>query len=121
MAINCDYALRTGFFQLGVLNTSSSHASKGEKKIIDTNNKSSNSYKNDINDGSLLNIALEKYKAVIGNGTEVLVSCSDDFTMFMWKPQESKTPVTRMVGHQQIVNHIAFSPGVFPYYHYVVF
>ena len=101
LAINCDYALRTGYFQLGI-----SNPTKGNSQNIDTNNEidtESNSL--------LLNIALEKYNAVIGNGTEILVSCSDDFTVYMWKPQESKSPITRMVGHQQIVNHIAFSPG----------
>lgn len=66
------------------------------------------------------------------------MSGSDDFTMFLWDPkvrlacslglparlwrrrvtvsvrdcpsQESKKPITRMLGHQQIVNHLAFSP-----------
>lgn len=43
-------------------------------------------------------------------GREKLVSCSDDFTMFLWDPTEDKKPIARMVGHQQIVNHISFSP-----------
>ena len=28
----------------------------------------------------------------------------------MWTPQKSKTPLIRMTGHQDLVNHIAFSP-----------
>ena len=43
-------------------------------------------------------------------GGERLVSCSDDFTLFMWDPENSKRPVLRMTGHVQAVNHIAFSP-----------
>jgi len=29
---------------------------------------------------------------------------------FLWSPQVDKTPLTRLVGHQQLINHIAFSP-----------
>ena len=42
-------------------------------------------------------VALERYQNVVGSEGERLVSGSDDFTLFMWKPQESKTPMTRMV------------------------
>ncbi|GAB2289011.1 hypothetical protein Dimus_023313, partial [Dionaea muscipula] len=41
---------------------------------------------------------------------ERLVSGSDDFTMFLWEPAVSKHPKTRMTGHQQLVNHVYFSP-----------
>lgn len=44
-------------------------------------------------------------------GRELLVSCSDDFTLFLWDPADTKRPVVRMVGHQQPVNHMQFSPG----------
>lgn len=47
---------------------------------------------------------------MIGGQGEILVSGSDDFTMFLWKPEESKTPLARLTGHQQLINHIAFSP-----------
>ena len=43
-------------------------------------------------------------------GPERLVSGSDDFTLFLWHPTESKHPIKRLTGHQQAVNHIAFSP-----------
>lgn len=43
-------------------------------------------------------------------GRELLVSCSDDFTLFLWDPADSKRPVIRMIGHQQPVNHMQFSP-----------
>jgi ribosome assembly protein 4 len=43
-------------------------------------------------------------------GREYLVSCSDDFTLFLWDPADTKKAVVRMTGHQAIVNHLAFSP-----------
>jgi len=43
-------------------------------------------------------------------GGERLLSGSDDFTLFLWKPLEKKTPICRMTGHQKVVNQVAFSP-----------
>lgn len=55
--------------------------------------------------------ACERYKAgIAAMGGERLVSGSDDFTLILWNPSESKHPVARMTGHQQVVNHISFSP-----------
>ena len=42
---------------------------------------------------------------------QILVSCSDDFTIFLWKALETKTPIIRLTGHQQLVNHVSFSPN----------
>lgn len=39
---------------------------------------------------------------------ERLVSGSDDFSLFLWRPSEGKQPVARMTGHVQAVNDIAF-------------
>jgi ribosome assembly protein 4 len=100
LALNCDYVLRTGAFQLG---ESIAIAGKGQGSL-------------EVADGTLTDAsamqqkALERYNAVVGSEGEKLVSGSDDFTLFMWKPQEDKKPITRMTGHQQLVNHIAFSP-----------
>ena len=30
--------------------------------------------------------------------------------MFLWNPEVDKKPVSRMTGHQQLVNHVQFSP-----------
>lgn len=38
------------------------------------------------------------------------MSGSDDFTLFLWNPVEDKKPLARLTGHQQPVNHLAFSP-----------
>lgn len=54
--------------------------------------------------------ARTRYQAMVGTGGEILASCSDDFTIFMWKPESGKQPLLRMTGHQQVINHIAFSP-----------
>jgi len=42
---------------------------------------------------------------------ERLVSGSDDFTLLLWHPRESKQAIKRMTGHQQIVNQIVFTPN----------
>jgi ribosome assembly protein 4 len=55
--------------------------------------------------------AKEKYTAFREEqGPERLVSGSDDYTLFLWHPADDKHPVKRLTGHQQAVNHIAFSP-----------
>ena len=41
---------------------------------------------------------------------ERLLSGSDDFTLLLWHPTVDKRPIKRLTGHQQAVNHIAFSP-----------
>jgi len=43
-------------------------------------------------------------------GGERLLSGSDDFTLFLWRPHENTKPLSRMTGHQKIVNQVAFSP-----------
>lgn len=97
LALNTDYVIRTGSFQIKV----------GSKSAEVSSSKSSS--ENDILK-QMQNIATERYKAVVGIDGEKLVSGSDDFTLYMWTPQESKTPLIRMTGHQDLVNHIAFSP-----------
>jgi ribosome assembly protein 4 len=41
-------------------------------------------------------------------GRLFLVSGSDDFTLFMWKPETEKKSQARMTGHQQLVNDVKF-------------
>ena len=84
MALSSDYVIRTGPFDHKRLK----FASKEEA----------------------YQAAVEKYQEFAKQGSERLVSGSDDFTLFLWHPKESKHPVKRLTGHQQAVNHIAFSP-----------
>lgn len=86
LSLSCDYVLRTGSYELG--------NSKEALSLEDAQEK-----------------ANQRYVAVVGTEGERLVSASDDFTLFMWKPEESKSPLTRMTGHQGVINHIAFSPN----------
>lgn len=73
-------------------------------------------------------LALKRFSAVYSPGEERLVSASDDFTLFMWLPEKEKKPAgnlhkkyfvqtnltlfisARLVGHQQLVNDVRFSP-----------
>eukprot|EP00808_Paulinella_micropora_P000536 g82608.t1 len=43
-------------------------------------------------------------------GAELLVSGSDDFTLFLWDPTRDKKPIARLTGHQQPVNYVKYSP-----------
>ncbi|CDY50395.1 BnaC09g28860D [Brassica napus] len=52
----------------------------------------------------------ERYNQAKGDSPERLVSGSDDFTMFLWEPSVSKQSKKRLTGHQQLVNHVYFSP-----------
>jgi len=64
-------------------------------------------------------LALARYKNVIANQPEAVITASDDHTLFLWPDQAAssfsvnatpKKPVARMTGHQKQVNHVAFSP-----------
>jgi ribosome assembly protein 4 len=64
-------------------------------------------------------LARARYKAVIANQPETLITGSDDHTLFLWPDQAAtsltggatpKKPLARLTGHQKQVNHVAFSP-----------
>lgn len=54
----------------------------------------------------------EKVQKVLDTsaGRELLVSGSDDFTLFLWEPTVSKKPLARLTGHQQPVTFVQYSP-----------
>mmetsp|Transcript_39607 Transcript_39607/g.53843 ORF Transcript_39607/g.53843 Transcript_39607/m.53843 type:complete len:518 (-) Transcript_39607:200-1753(-) len=54
--------------------------------------------------------AQARYDVACGGEAERLVSGSDDNSLILWQPSVDKKPLARMTGHQQVVNHIAFSP-----------
>lgn len=58
---------------------------------------------------SLQQLAEIRYNKVNKHG-ELLVSGSDDFTLFLWKPETDKKPIARLTGHQQLINDVKFSP-----------
>ena len=64
-------------------------------------------------------LALKRYTALVSRTPELLISGSDDHTLFLWslfassnaEPGGGKTkPLTRLTGHQRQVSHVAFSP-----------
>ncbi|XP_064391619.1 notchless protein homolog 1-like isoform X2 [Halichondria panicea] len=92
MALSTDYALRTGAFDpadralehIGIQGMSSAE---------------------------LKTRALARYNSLKGTEPERMVSGSDDFTLFLWQPGESKKHLARMTGHQQLINEVCFSPN----------
>lgn len=84
LALSTEYVLRTGAFD----HTGKTYSSPEEMKKV----------------------ALERYLKTKGSGPERLVSGSDDNTMFLWEPSVSKQHKAHMTGHQQLVNHVYFSP-----------
>jgi len=93
LALSCDYVCRTGPFD---------PQNRGMKYDTDTNTNNTNSL--------AYHAALERYTSFKAKEPERLISGSDDFTLFLWHPTENKHPIKRLTGHQQLVNHIAFSP-----------
>ncbi|CAK9202189.1 unnamed protein product [Sphagnum jensenii] len=84
LALSTEYVLRTGPFD----HTGKQYSSPEEMKKA----------------------ALVRYTAAKRDSPERLVSGSDDFTMFLWEPATGKHSKARMTGHQQLVNHVYFSP-----------
>ncbi|KCV67520.1 hypothetical protein H696_06039 [Fonticula alba] len=83
LTLHTDYILRTGPFD----HTGKRPASDAEAKAV----------------------ALKRYQEVRGAG-ERMISGSDDFTLFLWDPSRERKPIARLTGHQQLVNHVVFSP-----------
>lgn len=51
-----------------------------------------------------------KAATIQGKVVERLVSCSDDFTMYLFDIGESTKPIARLQGHQKQINYVCFSP-----------
>ncbi|XP_043574109.1 notchless protein homolog 1 [Chiloscyllium plagiosum] len=90
MALSTDYVLRTGSFE------------PAEATIVPQDS--------DDSLEELKQKALQRYEQTRGQEQERLVSGSDDFTLFLWTPAESKKPVARLTGHQALINEVCFSP-----------
>ncbi|KAF8554305.1 WD40 repeat-like protein [Imleria badia] len=92
LALNTDFVLRTGPFD----HTAKRPASDEEAQTL----------------------ASQRYDALISRTPELLISGSDDHTLFLWSLFSSASesgggrskPVNRLTGHQRQVSHVAFSP-----------
>lgn len=78
LALSTDYVLRTGCFD---------HT----KKVFDATN--------DQGLAEMKTYAQERYNKALDARGEILVTGSDDFTMFMWQPKKQKKTLARMTGH----------------------
>ena len=91
LALNTEYVMRTGAFE------------PAEAKLVPDGA--------EVGAEQLQQRAEQRYQAVIKLvGEEILVSGSDDFTLFLWRPGKEKTSFARLTGHQQAVNAVQFSP-----------
>ena len=87
LSLNTDYALRVGAFD---------HTGEKPSSPEEARAKALKNY--------------EKIAKKNGQLEELMVTASDDFTMYLWDPLKASKPITRMTGHQKLVNHVAFSP-----------
>ncbi|NXV22328.1 NLE1 protein, partial [Cepphus grylle] len=90
MALSTDYVLRTGAFEPAEATINPQDVSGSLAELKDK--------------------ARQRYDQVRGQEPERLVSGSDDFTLFLWRPAEDKKPLERMTGHQALINQVLFSP-----------
>jgi len=96
MTINNEFLLRTGPF--------------------DENSAKANNLSNFKSDRSVMfDYAKSRYKIFKEkiNSHEKIVTGSDDFTLMLWDPLNLDKPISRMTGHQALVNHVVFSPDTF--------
>ncbi|SCV71944.1 BQ2448_4638 [Microbotryum intermedium] len=69
--------------------------------------------KTPANDEEAQALALARYQKFTSTQPELMITGSDDHTLFLWSPLASdnpKKPLARLTGHQKQVNHVAFSP-----------
>ncbi|KAK0734594.1 WD40-repeat-containing domain protein [Lasiosphaeria miniovina] len=88
IALSSDHVLRTGYFDhtKDVPDTEEGRRAKAKERF-------------------------ENAAKINGKVAERLVSASDDFTMYLWDPTNNGTkPVARLLGHQNKVNQVQFSP-----------
>lgn len=61
-------------------------------------------------DDEALKMAKERYDSLVKRAPELVISGSDDHTLYLWSPLASKKSIARLTGHQKQVNHVVFSP-----------
>ncbi|PVF97926.1 WD-repeat protein [Serendipita vermifera] len=106
LSLNTDFALRTGPFDHTARQPSS--------------------------DDEARKMALERYQKIASANSELMISGSDDHTLYLWNPfasvsqggststgdaaasgsgtEKKPKPTTRLTGHQRQISHVVFSP-----------
>jgi ribosome assembly protein 4 len=105
MTINTEFILRTGCYD-------SADSANNDKKIQFYNDPINRTGENRALMHQHANRRYKAFKEKI-NASEKIVTGSDDFTLILWDPLNSDKPVSRMTGHQGLVNHVCFSPDTF--------
>ncbi|KAL9885279.1 notchless protein homolog 1 isoform 2-T2 [Glossina fuscipes fuscipes] len=90
ITLSTDYVLRTGPFH--------SVIDRNKRRMVDSKEE-------------MQKMAFERYKNVCPDDIESLVSCSDDYTLYLWSANQNKC-IERMTGHQNVVNDVKYSPDV---------
>jgi len=94
LALSCEYIVRAGAFDPEMTHKSQLPSLTGSERT------------------EFAQKAQERYDKARGGNEDMLVSGSDDFTMFLWRPESAKAPVARLTGHQQLINDVKFSPDM---------
>lgn len=103
LALNTDFVLRTGPFD----HTGKKPASDQEGQSYSRNLTFAES---GAHNTTAQELAQKRYVALLAAGPELLITGSDDHTLFLWSPASSSKPLARLTGHQRQVSHVAFSP-----------
>lgn len=102
MSINTEFILRTSFYDYE--SKPDDFTGYNKKSSLETK-----SFKERQEE------ALSRYNKIKStfnfNHIDRIVTGSDDYSMFLWSPEEKTQPVTRLTGHNQLVNHVMFSPN----------
>ena len=112
LTLNTDFVLRTGPFD---------HT--GKRPTSDEEGSFSRLSLSRFTDNLFLaqTLAKARYDTLLRTTPELLISGSDDHTLFLWSPFPSSSPsssdqhsitkpVARLTGHQRQISHVAFSP-----------
>jgi ribosome assembly protein 4 len=117
LSLNTDFALRTGPFDHRARQPSSDDEGKLKNVIFIPY---SNCY-------AARAWALERYEKIASPNSEIMISGSDDHTLYLWNlfasvsqggststagtgTEKKPTPITRLTGHQRQISHVVFSP-----------
>lgn len=110
LTLNTDFVTRTGPFDHTGRKPSSDE--EGKKKLLDPFSVRSNTQKKN----TAQKLAKDRIDALLRTTPELLISGSDDHTLFLWSPfapsptRPAHKPITRLTGHQRQVFHVAFAP-----------